>query len=192
MELYEKYKSAFDKYGVNTSLRISHFMGQAETESGFQLKRENMNYSAESLGRVFHKYFPTIELSNQYAHNTIGIANRVYSARMGNGSEVSGDGWKYRGGGYFQITGKVNFQEMSKDTGIDFVSNPDLILEEPNAIISALWYWDKTGLNSWADKDDCDAISDLINIGHHTPKIGDAIGYAKRKEFTEKWKTKLK
>jgi len=78
------------------------------------------------------------------------IANRVYANRMGNGNEQSGDGWKYRGRGFLQITGRENYLLLSKDTRIDFLNNPDLLLEEANAMISALWFWQKNNLNSFA------------------------------------------
>lgn len=191
MELYEKYKTLFKTYGLNTPLRIAHFMAQCEHESGFKLIRENLNYRAEVLGTLFKKYFPAKELANSYAHKPQQIANRIYANRMGNGNEESGDGWKYRGASYFQITGKDNYKSLSKDTKIDFVTKPELLLEESNAILSALWYWNKRNLNELADKDNTDAISDLINIGHRTNKIGDAIGYLERKRLVDKWKTKL-
>src|SRR5437899_1952708 len=190
--LHEKYKTLFDSFHVNTSLRIAHFMAQAEHESGFKLVRENLNYKPEVLGSLFKKYFPTIDLCNKYAHNPEAIANRIYANRMGNGNEASGDGWKFRGGGYFQNTGYSQYSQLTKDTGIDFITIPNIILVEANAVLAALHYWNKTGLNTHADKDDCDAISDLINIGHHTPKIGDAIGYQHRKALTEKWKQLVK
>jgi len=191
MELYEKYKTLFDTWGVNTPLRKAHFMGQCENESGFKLVRENENYRPEVLGTLFKKYFPTIELCNKYAHNQQAIANRIYANRMGNGDEASGDGWRYRSGGFIGTTGKSQYEILKKETGIDFVGNPDLILTEGNSLIAALHYWKAAGLNAYADKDDCDGVSDMINIGHHTPKAGDAIGYAHRKEFTNKWKKKL-
>jgi putative chitinase len=103
---------------------------------------------------------------------------------MGNGNEQSGDGWKYRGRGFIQITGKENYSNLSKDTGIDFLSNPDLLLQEPNAIISALWFWHKNDLNSYADTGDLIGLTRRIN--------GGLNGIEHRKELLLKWKKLLK
>jgi putative chitinase len=192
MNLWEKYKTLFNGYHVNTPLRIAHFMAQATHESGLKLVAENLNYSAVGLGKTFKKYFPTPAIANAYARNPEKIANRAYANRMGNGDEASGDGWKYRGRGYFQNTGKNGYLVLSKDTKIDCYNNPDILLEEANATVAALWYWGKNKLNDFADKDDLDAISDIINIGHHTPKVGDAIGYEHRKELLLKYKQIIK
>lgn len=191
MKLWEKYKTLFNAYHINTPLRIAHFMAQAEHESGLKLVSENLNYSPIQLANKFKKYFPTLEIANKYGHKPEKIANRMYANRMGNGDEASGDGWKYRGRSYFQNTGKSQYLLLSKDTRIDCYENPDLLLQEANGIICALWYWNKNKLNALADKDDLDGISDLINIGRHTPKIGDAIGYDSRKKMLSKYKNIL-
>jgi putative chitinase len=193
MNLWEKYKTLFNAYHINTDLRISHFMAQLEHESGgLKPKAENLNYSKEGLLATFGKYFNNspFEALN-YQKQPERIANKVYSNRMGNGDEKSGDGWKYRGRAYFQLTGKNSYLVLSKDTKIDCYNNPDILLEEANAIISALWYWGKNKLNDLADKDDLDGISDIINLGHHTPKVGDAIGYNHRKELLTKYKKNI-
>lgn len=191
MELFEKYKTQFDKYNVNTKLRIAHFMAQAEVECGLVAKAENLNYSAEGLKKTFPKYFQRIEKANEYARKPILIGSRVYADRMGNGNEASCDGYKYRGRGFFQHTGKSNYTEIQKSTGINCLNDPDLLLQEPNAVIAALWYWDKNKFNTFADADLLDAISDTINIGHRTAKVGDANGYEHRKNALIKWKSKL-
>jgi putative chitinase len=160
----KKYHSVLDKYGVNTHLRRVHFWSQIQHESGCKAIAENLNYSAEGLVKTFPKYF-NVGLSKAYARKPEKIANLVYANRMGNGDEKSGDGWKYRGKGFIQITGKDNYKQLSKDTGIDFINNPDLLLEEPNALISALWFWNKKGLNVFSDKDDVVSITKLINGG---------------------------
>ena len=184
MELNEKYKTLFDSYNVNTSLRKAHFMAQIEHESGLKPVSENLNYSADGLGKTFAKYFPTKEICNSYAKNPIAIASRVYSSRMGNGSETSQDGWKYRGRGFIQLTGKDNYLVLSKETKIDFVANPDLLMQESNALISALWFWNKHKLNELADKDDCKGITKAINGGFN--------GLEAREQLLIKWKSKLK
>lgn len=192
MNLYEKYKTILNKYGVNTNLRIAHFMAQTEHESGLKPISENLNYSADGLLKYFHKYFPNEQEANAFEHHPMLIANRVYANRMGNGNEVSGEGWKYRGRGFLQITGKEQYFNLSIDTDLDCLKNPDLLLQEANAIIAALWFWDKHNLNALADNDDLDSISDLINLGHKTQKIGDANGYVDRKELLTKWKNLIK
>lgn len=192
MRLDQKYKSLFNSYQVNTPLRIAHFLAQAEHESGLKPIAENLNYSAKGLSTTFRKYFPTPQDTLRYERKPQLIANKVYANRMGNGSEDTGEGWKYRGRGFFQITGKNNYLVLSKDARIDCFNNPDLLLEEPNALISALWYWNKHKLNDLADKDDLDAISDIINIGHNTVKEGDSNGYLHRKELLLKWKKLIK
>jgi len=190
-ELYDKYKTQFKRFEVDTPLRKAHFMAQAAHESqNFTRLKENLNYGPEGLLKTFPKYFDKVN-SLRYQHNPEAIANRVYSNRMGNGNESSGDGWKYKGRGFFQVTGKNNHIQLHRDTQIDSIDHPQILEEEANAIISALWFWNKNNLNHYADLDDCDGVSDLINKGHHTPKIGDAIGYKERKELTEQYKKKL-
>ena len=187
MELATKYKTLLNKNKVNTPLRLSHFFTQAEHESGLKLISENLNYSAKGLRATFSRYFTDLE-AIKYQRKPQMIANRVYANRMGNGNEASGDGWKYRGRAFFQITGKNNYTLLSIFTGIDYVNNPDLLLNEADAMISALWYWNTNNLNKYADKDDLDAISDIINIGRKTDKYGDANGFAHRKELLAKYK----
>jgi len=95
------------------------------------------------------------------------IANFVYANQNGNGGVTSGDGWKYRGRGFIQLTGKENYQHLSNDTKIDFIKNPDLLLEEPNAILAALWFWNKKSINKYADKDDLKGVTKIINGGYN-------------------------
>lgn len=191
MNLAEKYKTLFEQYGVITPLEKAHFMAQIDHESGLVPKAENLNYSPKRLMEVFKKYFPNPAKANFYAGKPQAIANRIYANRMGNGDEASGDGYKYRGRGFIQLTGKSNYAALSKATGIDFVKNPDLLQEEANAVVAALWYWKVNGLNQLAAKDDLDAISDKINIGHDTVKMGDAIGYTDRKQLLIKYKSEI-
>ena len=178
MTLQEKYKSLFEKYEINVPLRIAHFMAQIEHESGLKPISENLNYSAKRLITIFPKYFNLSFVSN-FANKPEKIANRVYANRMGNGNEASGDGWKYRGRGFIQITGKENYFRLANDTDIDCLKNPDLLLEEANAMISALWFWDLKGLNSLADKNDIIGITKKINGGN--------IGLEHRKELLKKY-----
>jgi putative chitinase len=178
--LNNKYKSIFEENGVNTPLKIAHFMAQIEHESGLKPISENLNYSAAGLRKTFKKYFPTIELANKYARKPEMIANKVYANRMGNGNETSGEGWKYRGRGFLQITGKENYYRLANDTDIDCLKKPDLLLEEANAMISALWFWNLKGLNQLADKDDIVGITKKIN--------GGLNGIVPRKQLLFKYK----
>lgn len=184
--LHQKYKTLFNKYGVNTPLRIAHFLGQIEHESGLKPISENLNYDGDGLLKIFKKYFDKMTINELalYVRNPQKIANRVYANRMGNGTEKSGDGWKYRGRGFIQLTGKNNYIELSKDTGIDFVNNPDLLLDEANALIGALWFWNSRGLNKFADNDDIITITKRINGGN--------IGLNDRIKKVNKWKQILK
>jgi len=178
MGLAIKYKMLLNSYGVNTKLRLAHFMAQIEHESGLKPIAENLNYSANGLRKTFKKYFTDLE-AIKYQRKPELIANRVYANRMGNGNEASGDGFKFRGRGFIQITGKNNYILVSKDTHIDFLNNPDLLLIEANAMISALWFWKKNNLNFWADRDDINTITKKINGGYN--------GLSHRKELLLKY-----
>ena len=164
--LQKKYKTILDLYDVNTKLRLAHFFSQISHESGLNPIAENLNYSAQGLMQTFSKYFTTNE-SLLFARKPEKIANRVYANRMGNGNEASGEGWKYRGRGFIQITGKINYFQLANDTDLDCLKNPDLLLQEANAMISALWFWNKAGLNKLADKNDLKGITRKINGGYN-------------------------
>ena len=183
MNLQEKYKSLLNSYQVNTQLRIAHFMAQIEHESNLKPVSENLNYSAEGLMITFKKYFPNPTMANFYAKKPIKIANRVYADRMGNGNETSGDGYRFRGRGFIQITGKSNYLVLAKDTRIDCFNDPDLLLEEANSMISALWFWQKNKLNDFADKNDIVGITKKINGGtnglEHRKKLLKKYNYEK-------------
>jgi putative chitinase len=188
--LFKKYKTLFNKYKVNTPLRIAHFMGQIEHESNLQPKHENLNYSYNQLIKIFKSDFDLnkdrvlseIEkkTAQLLANKPKDIANFVYANQGGNGNVNSGDGWKYRGRGFIQVTLKDNYRELSKYTGIDFLNNPDLLLNEANSVIAALWYWDKHKLNILADKDNVNLITKKINGGYN--------GLSDRIKKLQKWK----
>jgi len=161
-----EYKDLLTEYGIlQCNLRRWHFWAQLCHESGLREVRENMNYSASRLLVIFPKYF-TLSQANQYARKPQAIANRVYANRMGNGNEQSGDGWKYRGGGYIQTTGKDNYQDLE---GViqGATNNPDLLLLEVNALKAALHFWRKNRLNTICDKDDIITLTRRINGGLH-------------------------
>ena len=163
--LHIKYKTLLDNYHINTPLRLAHFFAQLHHESNLKPISENLNYSADGLLRIFGKYFnPTS--AGQYARRPQAIANRVYANRMGNGNEASGDGWRFRGRGYIQLTGKNNYLRFSKDARLpEIMSNPDLLLQETNAMISALWFWQTNNLNRFSDADDVRGLTKAINGG---------------------------
>jgi len=149
-----------EKFAINDELRLSHFLAQAAHESmGFRAVQENLNYSADSLKAVFGKYFPG-NLNESYARQPQKIADRVYGSRMGNGDEASGDGWRYHGRGYIQLTGKINYQAFSTAIGEDCVANPDLVATK-YPLASAGWFWHDRGLNEVADKG---ATPDVVKI----------------------------
>lgn len=137
MRLQDKYKTLLSNYGINTPLRIAHFMAQIHHESNLKPVSENLNYSKSALRRVFGKYFKNDAIASQYARQPEKIANKVYANRMLNGNEASGDGWKYRGRGFIQITGKQNYMLLSKDMRVDYLNNPELLLNEADSMISA-------------------------------------------------------
>jgi len=153
-------------YGIDTSLRKAHFLAQLAHESGgLRYTEENLNYSAKALRITFRKYFANIEEAEGYARQPEKIANRVYANRMGNGDESSGDGWKFRGRGLIQLTGKENYQKFGKSQNMDFISHPELILEPEWALKSAAWYWKKRKINQFADLDDIHMVTKRVNGG---------------------------
>lgn len=153
--------------GINTKERVNMFLAQCGHESdGFTRFTEGLNYSAKGLLGTFQKYFPDLKTALSYERQKEKIANRVYANRMGNGPESSGDGWKYRGFGFIQLTGKDNFNIFSKDTGIDIVTNPESIRDDLSlAIRTAIWFWNKNNLNKFADAKDILGATKKINGG---------------------------
>ncbi|MCP5052965.1 MAG: LysM peptidoglycan-binding domain-containing protein [bacterium] len=172
-ENIEKYleplNQGMPKLGIDTPLRQAHFIAQVAHESGnFRYSKENLNYSAEALRKVFGKYFPSDELAQEYARKPEKIASRVYGNRMGNGDEASGDGWKYRGRGLIQLTGCDNYRQCSEATGLKLLENPDQVVENPDVSVAvAGWFWNSRKLNQWADQDDVKTITKRINGGYH-------------------------
>jgi len=170
------------KFGINTPLRVAHFLAQCGHESGgFRVTNENLNYSAKGLNGIFKKYFPTEAAAAAYARNPQKIANKVYSNRMGNGTEASGDGYKFRGRGYIQLTGRDNYTAFGKSIGIDIPSNPDSVATT-YALASAAWFFSKNGLHKIADE----GVSDVV-VTKITKRVnGGTIGLPDRiKHFKE-------
>lgn len=169
------------EYEINTKIRLAAFLAQCAHESGgFRFVRENLNYRAESLMRTWPARFPSIEIASQYANKPEKIANKVYANRMGNGNEASGDGWRYLGRGLIQLTGKENYQWFAASINLPLEDLPEYMSTFEGAVQSACFFWENNNLNKWADQDNVDAVSDIINLGRYTPKEGDSIGYADR------------
>ena len=173
------------KFEINTPLRLAHFLAQCGHESGgFKLTQENLNYSAKGLNGIFKKYFPTLESAVPYERKPEKIANKVYGGRMGNGTEASGEGWKFHGRGFIQLTGKENYTAFTKSIGEDCVNNPDLVASK-YALASAAWFFNKNGLHKMADGGANDATVTSI-----TKRVnGGTIGLPDRiKHFNEYYK----
>jgi putative chitinase len=170
------------KFQINTPLRLAHFLAQCGHESGgFRVTQENLNYSAKGLAGIFKKYFPTEAAATPYARQPQKIANKVYANRMANGSEASGDGFKFRGRGYIQLTGRDNYTQFGKAIGEDMTVNPDKVASN-YALLSAAWFWSKNGLNKLADGGATDPVVTSI-----TKRVnGGTIGLVDRiKHFKE-------
>lgn len=165
------YKAARDYFKL-TNNQAAHFFGQCAHESGnFKVFTENLNYSADGLAKIFKKYFPSVEVATPYSRKPEKIANKVYANRMGNGPEASGDGWKFRGRGPIQLTGKDNYTAFAASIQRpDVLTNPDLLLGEL-AFESALWFFKKNNLFAIADKGVTDVvitqITKRVNGGTH-------------------------
>ena len=173
------------KFAINTPLRLAHFLAQCGHESGgFRATQENLNYSAKGLTGTFKKYFPTEAAATPYARNPVKIASKVYGGRMGNGPESTQEGYKFRGRGYIQLTGKENYTAFGKSINEDILSNPDKVASS-YALLSAAWFFSKNGLHKMADEGASDAVVTKI-----TKRVnGGTIGLADRiKHFKEYYK----
>jgi putative chitinase len=172
------------KFGITNNLRLAHLLSQAAHESGnFKAVNENLNYSAEGLRKIFPKYFPTDAIAKQYARNPEKIANKVYSNRMGNGDEASGDGWRYKGAGFLQTTGKSNYTEFDKIVEDDILSNPGLIATK-YPLASAAFFFMKNNLWSICDRGSSKDVVTLVSKRVN----GGTIGLeARLHEFEKFW-----
>jgi len=170
-----------EKFGINTPLRLAHFLAQAGHESGgFKLTKESLNYSAARLQVIFKKYF-TPESAIEYQRKPEKIGNIVYANRMGNGNQASGDGFKYCGRGYIQLTGKDNYSAFDKTVEDDILANPELVATK-YPLLSAAWFFHKNGLHKIADEGATDEIVTKV-----TKRVnGGTIGLPDRlKHFKE-------
>ena len=168
-------------YGIDTPQRVAAFVAQCAHESGnFRALKENLNYRAETLRKLFSKYFPTDDLARAYAsmpNKQEAIANRIYASRMGNGDEQSGDGFRFCGRGLIQLTGRDNYTCFAGSLDIPVEEAAEYLQTFEGAVQSACWFWETNNLNQWADKDDILTLTKRIN--------GGTIGLEDRKKHYE-------
>lgn len=171
VNVLEQIPLIMEKFSLNTPLRLAHFLSQCAHESGnFKAVTENLNYGAKGLMSIFGKYFKDDVIAKAYERKPEKIANKVYASRMGNGDEASGDGWKFRGRGYIQLTGKDNYSQFDKVVEDDILANPDLVATK-YPLMSAAFFFEKNNLwkicDGGADKEDVIALTKRINGGTH-------------------------
>jgi putative chitinase len=175
---YHAFEQALPDYDINTPQRVAAFIAQCAHESGgFVFLQENLNYKAESLMRVWPRYFPDMATAQRYAHHPEMIANRAYAGRMGNGPEESGDGWSFCGRGLIQLTGRSNYQAFADSIETPLEDIPHYLATFEGATQSACWFWENNNLNQWADKGDILMLTKKIN--------GGTLGLEDRKKHYE-------
>jgi putative chitinase len=166
---YHALEQALPDYDINTPQRVAAFIAQCAHESGgFKALKENLNYKAVTLRKIFPKYFPDDATANYYAslpNKQEAIANKVYGGRMGNGPEASGDGFRYCGRGLIQLTGKNNYQNFADSIETPVEDIPEFLGTFEGAVQSACWFWESNNLNQWADKGDILTLTKRINGG---------------------------
>lgn len=164
----ESLNETCERFAIDSPFRIAGFLSNTAHESGgFKFVKENLNYSAASLMRVWATRFPTIEIAQQYAMQPDKIANRAYCDRMGNGNEASGDGAKYIGRGLIQLTGKNNYVAYSMACDNEALTKPEIVEQPKYAAESAGWFWSVNKLNTLADAQDVVGMCKRINGGLH-------------------------
>jgi putative chitinase len=177
-ELFEVFSEVLPRYEITTIERVAAFLAQCGHESAdFTVLKENLNYSAEGLNKVFPKRFPTVAAAQPYNRNPEKIANKIYSDRMGNGPEASGEGYKFRGRGAIQLTGKENYSKFANSVGKSLDETVAYTETLAGAIESACWFWTTNKLNDIADKNDIVTLTKRIN--------GGTIGLEDRKHHFE-------
>lgn len=169
MQWYSSMCVYLPEYGIDTAPRVAAFLAQTVHESGgYKILKENLNYRAVTLRKVFPKYFPTDEIAEKYVsmpNKQQAIANKVYSNRIGNGDEASGDGFKFCGRGLIQLTGRSNYQAFADYIDGDIERLPEYLVTFDGAVQSACWFWETNKLNQWADKKDILTLTKKINGG---------------------------
>jgi putative chitinase len=162
---FDALSQALPDYEIDTPSRIAAFLAQCGHESGgFTAIKENLNYKAESLCKVWPRYFNAGN-ATQYAHNQEMIANRAYASRMGNGPEESGDGYKFCGRGLIQLTGRSNYQAFADSIQISIDDASEYLKTFEGCVQSACWFWEANNLNRWADAGDIEKMTKIINGG---------------------------
>lgn len=166
------------KFKIDTAIKLAHFLAQCGHESGgFKVVNENLNYSADGLKKIFGKYFPG-NLAESYARNPEKIAAKVYGGRMGNGTEETKEGWKFRGRGYIQLTGKNNYSEFDKFVSENILENPDLVSTK-YPLLSAAWFFHKNCLNRCVDASDATVTSVTKCVNGGTIGLPDRLKHFK-------------
>lgn len=175
--LVDVFNNTFQRWGILTPRQQAAFLGQAGHECGnFTKLEEGLSYAADRLMKIWPKRFPTMDVANKYARNPKALANYVYANRMGNRDEASGDGYRFRGSGWLQLTGHDNFYHAGKACGVDYVMNPDLVRQPKDAALTAGWFWATHDCNRLAEAGDWVNLTKRINGGqigladriHHT------------------------
>jgi putative chitinase len=185
-KVIEQIPGVINTFKIDTAVKLAHFLAQCGHESGgFRVVNENLNYSAKGLQGIFKKYFPTPVLAEQYQRKPEKIANRVYASRMGNGDEASGEGFKFRGRGFIQLTGKQNYTAFGKAINEDIATNPDLVATK-YPLLSAAWFFSKNCLVKCKDASDASvlAVTKCVN--------GGTIGLADRQKHFKEYYDLLK
>ena len=163
---YEALCDILPDYDINTVPRVAAFLAQTAHESGgYTAIKENLNYKAETLCKVWPKYFPNMDIANQYAHQPEKIANRAYGGRMGNGPEETGDGYKFCGRGLIQLTGKDNYSRYAQATEQSLDEASEHLTTFEGCVQSAAWFWEANNLNQFADSGDILTMTKRINGG---------------------------
>lgn len=169
---------AMTEFGIGGAEQQARFLANVGHETGgLSVFEENLNYSAERLPKVWPKRFPTLASTSVYARNPVALANKVYADRMGNGNEKSGDGWRYRGAGMLQLTGRDNHAACGRYFGIPSDQVGDWLRTPAGAARSAAWFYTENGLHH---VDTFDHVCDRINLGRETDRVGDSIGWEDR------------
>ena len=185
--------AAMKRFGIESLLSRQMFLATVAEESG-ELQRldENLTYSAAALCATWPSRFKNLAEAQPYHRNPVAIGNKVYANRMGNGDEKSGDGYRHRGAGLIQLTGKANQAACAKYFGKRVEDMPAWLRTFEGATLSAAWYWSTRGCQDFADHDDFDGVCDIVNIGRKTTAKGDAIGFIKRLEHLRRIKSIIK
>ena len=185
-KVIEQIPGVINTFKIDTAVKLAHFLSQCGHESaGFKVVNENLNYSTKGLQGIFKKYFPTQQLAEAYQRKPEKIANRVYASRMGNGDEASGEGFKFRGRGYIQLTGKQNYTAFGKAINEDIATNPDLVATK-YPLLSVAWFFSKNCLSKCKDATDASvlAVTKCVN--------GGTIGLVDRQKHFKEYYNLLK